>query len=138
MTLHIGMVGLGRMGANMAKRLARGGVAVTGFDPDASARAAFAAVAGCQSVDSLEEMVHALPPLRVVWVMVPSGHPTEGTIAELAPRLHAEDVIVDGGNSFYKDSVRRAVDLASYGVRFVDCGVSGGVWGIPARGLWAS
>jgi len=62
----------------MAKRLARGGVAVTGFDPDASARAAFAAVAGCQSVDSLEEMVHALPPLRVVWVMVPSGHPTEG------------------------------------------------------------
>jgi 6-phosphogluconate dehydrogenase len=130
MTLHIGMVGLGRMGANMAKRLARGGVAVIGFDPDPNVRAAFAAVAGCQSVDSLEEMVHALPPLRVVWVMVPSGHPTEATIAELAPRLHAEDVIVDGGNSFYKDSVRRAVDLASYGVRFVDCGVSGGVWGL--------
>jgi 6-phosphogluconate dehydrogenase len=62
--------------------------------------------------------------------MVPSGHPTEATIAELAPRLHAEDVIVDGGNAFYKDSVRRAVDLASYGVRFVDCGVSGGVWGL--------
>src|SRR6202158_5106291 len=130
MTLHIGMVGLGRMGANMAKRLARGGVAVIGFDPDPNARAAFAAVAGCQSADSLEAMVHALPPLRVVWVMVPSGHPTEATIAELAPRLHAEDVIVDGGNSFYKDSVRRAVDLASYGVRFVDCGVSGGVWGL--------
>ena len=118
------------MGANMAKRLARGGVAVIGFDPDPNVRAAFAAVAGCQSVDSLEAMVHALPPLRVVWVMVPSGHPTEATIAELAPRLHAEDVIVDGGNAFYKDSVRRAVDLASYGVRFVDCGVSGGVWGL--------
>src|SRR6202171_4078046 len=129
MTLHIGMVGLGRMGGNMAKRLARGGVAVIGFDPDAEARAAFAAVAGCQSVDSLEAMVHALPPMRVVWLMVPSGHPTEATIAELAPRLHSEDVIVDGGNAFYKDSVRRAVDLASYGVRFVDCGVSGGVWG---------
>src|SRR6202165_3240889 len=130
MTLHIGMVGLGRMGGNMAKRLARGGVAVIGFDPDADARAAFAAVAGCQSVDSLEAMVHALPPMRVVWLMVPSGHPTEATIAELAPRLHSEDVIVDGGNAFYKDSVRRAVDLASYGVRFVDCGVSGCVWGL--------
>src|SRR6202158_1434944 len=130
MTLHIGMVGLGRMGANMAKRLARGGVAVIGFDPDPNARAAFAAVAGCQSADSLEAMVHALPPLRVVWVMVPSGHPTEATIAELATRLHAEDLIVDGGNAFYKDSVRRAVELASYGVRFVDCGVSGGVWGL--------
>jgi 6-phosphogluconate dehydrogenase len=130
MTLHIGMVGLGRMGANMAKRLALGGVTVIGFDPDAGARAAFTSVAGCQSVDSLEEMVHALPPMRVVWLMVPAGAPTETTIAELAPRLHAEDVIVDGGNSFYKDSVRRAVDLASYGVRFVDCGVSGGIWGL--------
>ena len=65
----------------MAKRLARGGVDVIGFDPDADARAAFAAVAGCQSVDSLEAMVHALPPMRVVWLMVPSGHPTEATIA---------------------------------------------------------
>ena len=130
MTLHIGMVGLGRMGANMGRRLALGGVTVVGFDPDAGARAAFASVAGCQSVDSLEEMVHALPPMRVVWLMVPAGAQTEATIAELAPRLHSEDVIVDGGNSFYKDSVRRAVDLASYGVRFVDCGVSGGVWGL--------
>src|ERR1700682_1563964 len=130
MTLHIGMVGLGRMGGNMAKRLARGGVEVIGFDPDADARAAFATVAGCQSGDSLEALVHALPPLRVVWVMVPCGHPTEATIAELAPRLHSEDVIGDGGNSFYKDSVRRAVDLASSGVRFIDCGVSGGVWGL--------
>jgi 6-phosphogluconate dehydrogenase len=130
MTLHIGMVGLGRMGANMAKRLARAGVAVIGFDPDAGARVAFAAIDGCQSVDSLEEMVHALPPMRVVWLMVPAGEQTEATIAELAPRLHSEDVIVDGGNAFYKDSVRRAVDLASYGVRFVDCGVSGGVWGL--------
>ena len=130
MTLHIGMVGLGRMGANMGKRLARGGVSVVGFDPDANARAAFAGVAGCESADSLEAMVHALPQTRVVWLMVPSGHPTEATIAELAPRMHSEDVIVDGGNAFYKDSVRRAVDLASYGVRFVDCGVSGGIWGL--------
>ncbi len=130
MTLHLGMVGLGRMGANMAKRLARAGVTVIGFDPDPGARAAFAGVDGCQSVDSLEAMVHALPPMRVVWMMVPAGRQTEATIAELAPRLHAEDVIVDGGNALYKDSIRRAVDLASYGVRFVDCGVSGGIWGL--------
>ncbi|MDQ6916783.1 MAG: decarboxylating 6-phosphogluconate dehydrogenase [Pseudomonadota bacterium] len=128
--MHIGMVGLGRMGANMAKRLARAGVAVIGFDPDPGARAAFAGADGCQSVDSLKAMVHALPPMRVVWMMVPAGQQTEATVAELAPRLHAEDVIVDGGNAFYKDSVRRAVDLASYGVRFVDCGVSGGIWGL--------
>ncbi len=130
MNLQIGMVGLGRMGASMAHRLARGGVEVIGFDPDADARAAFAVVKRCQSVDSLEALTHALPPLRVVWLMVPAGERTEATIAELATRLHAEDLIVDGGNGFYKDSVRRAVDLASYGVRFVDCGVSGGVWGL--------
>ena len=130
MNLQIGMVGLGRMGANMARRLARAGVSVTGFDPDADARAAFAGVEGCDSVDSLEALTHALPPPRVVWLMVPAGERTEATIAELATRLHAEDLIVDGGNAFYKDSVRRAVELASYGVRFVDCGVSGGVWGL--------
>src|SRR5437588_1353576 len=130
MTLQIGMVGLGRMGANMARRLAHAGVAVVGYDPDAQARAALAGMSGCQSVDSLEAMVHALPPLRVVWLMVPAGERTEAVIAELATRLHSEDVIVDGGNAFYKDSVRRAVELASYGVRFVDCGVSGGVWGL--------
>jgi len=103
---------------------------VSGFDPDADARAAFAGVEGCDSVDSLEALTHALPPPRVVWLMVPAGERTEATIAELATRLHAEDLIIDGGNAFYKDSVRRAVELASYGVRFVDCGVSGGVWGL--------
>jgi 6-phosphogluconate dehydrogenase len=130
MTLHIGMVGLGRMGANMARRLARGGVAVIGFDPDAAARAALAGAERCTVVDDLETLVHTLPAPRVVWLMVPAGERTETTIAELAPRLTAEDVIVDGGNAYYKDSVRRAVDLASYGIRFVDCGVSGGVWGL--------
>src|SRR5207249_5442979 len=130
MNPQIGMVGLGRRGANMARRLARAGVGVIGFDPDANARAEFGSEDRCQSVDSLEALTHALPPLRVVWLMVPAGERTEATIAELATRLHAEDIIVDGGNAFYKDSVRRAVDLASYGVRFVDCGVSGGVWGL--------
>ncbi|HTS22102.1 MAG TPA: decarboxylating 6-phosphogluconate dehydrogenase [Casimicrobiaceae bacterium] len=128
--MQIGIVGLGRMGGNMARRLARGGVAVTGFDPDAGARGALADTPGVTVVDDLAALVHALPAPRVVWLMVPAGQLTEETIAALAPRLAAEDVIVDGGNAFYKDSVRRAVELASYGVRFVDCGVSGGIWGL--------
>ncbi len=128
--MQIGMVGLGRMGANMARRLARGGVEPVGFDPNPDARADFAAAERCRAVDTLEALMHALPPPRIVWLMVPAGEQTEETIAALAPRLLAEDVIVDGGNAFYKDSVRRAIELASYGVRFVDCGVSGGVWGL--------
>ena len=130
MRLQIGMVGLGRMGANMARRLARGGAEVVGFDSNADARVALAADVGCSTVDDMEALIHALPAPRVVWLMVPAGEPTEETIAALAPRLASEDVIVDGGNAFYKDSVRRAVELASYGVRFVDCGVSGGIWGL--------
>src|SRR5450755_4932267 len=130
MSLQIGMVGLGRMGANMARRLAAGGVEVVGFDPDAAARSALAEIEGCTAADDIESLVHALHAPRVVWLMVPAGELTETTIAELAPRLLPEDVIVDGGNAFYKDSVRRAVELASYGIRFVDCGVSGGVWGL--------
>jgi len=128
--MQIGMVGLGRMGANMARRLARRGMEPIGFDPKPDVRAAFAAGERCSTVDHLDALMHALPPPRIVWLMVPAGEQTEETIAALAPRLLAEDVIVDGGNAFYKDSVRRAVELASYGVRFVDCGVSGGVWGL--------
>src|SRR5258708_38633465 len=124
------MIGLGRMGANMARRLARGGVEVIGFDPDAAARAALAGSAGCSVVEDMAALIHALPSPRIVWLMVPAGQHTEETIAALAPQLLAEDVIVDGGNAFYKDSVRRAVELTSYGIRFVDCGVSGGVWGL--------
>src|SRR5215472_6964846 len=128
--MPIGMVGLGRMGGNMARRLAKGGIEVTGFDPDAAARSALADTPGFTPVEDLAALVHALSTPRVVWLMVPAGELTEETIADLAPRLAAEDIIVDGGNAHYKDSVRRAVDLASYGVRFVDCGVSGGIWGL--------
>jgi 6-phosphogluconate dehydrogenase len=128
--LHVGMIGLGRMGANMARRLARGGVEVIGFDPDAAARAALAGTEGCSVVEDMAALIHALPPPRIVWLMVPAGGHTEETIAALAPQLLAEDVLVDGGNAFYKDSVRRAVELSSYGIRFVDCGVSGGIWGL--------
>jgi 6-phosphogluconate dehydrogenase len=128
--MHVGMVGLGRMGANMGRRLARGGVEVIGADPDPAAASAFAAHPGCKAVDTVEALVHALPLPRVVWLMVPAGERTEAVIAELKPRLAAEDIIVDGGNAYYKDSMRRAVELASYGIRFVDCGVSGGIWGL--------
>ena len=128
--MRIGMVGLGRMGGNMARRLAKGGIEVTGFDPDAAARAALSDTSGVTAVEDLAALVHALPAPRIVWLMVPAGELTEETIADLAPRLAAEDIIVDGGNAHYKDSVRRAVELASYGVRFVDCGVSGGIWGL--------
>jgi 6-phosphogluconate dehydrogenase len=128
--LQIGMVGLGRMGANMGRRLARAGVEVVGFDADAVVRAGFAAEDGARAVEDMEALIHALATPRTVWLMVPAGEQTEETLAALAPRLAPEDVIVDGGNAFYKDSVRRAVELASYGVRFVDCGVSGGIWGL--------
>ncbi len=117
------------MGANMARRLSAAGISVVGHDPDAAAREALLADTDCTSADTLEALVHALPSPRVVWLMVPAGERTDAVIADLAPRLSSEDVIVDGGNAFYKDSVRRAVELASYGIRFVDCGVSGGVWG---------
>jgi len=129
-TLHVGMIGLGRMGGNMALRLAHGGVAVIGLDPNPEAGAALAKITGCSVAEDMEALVHALPAPRVVWLMVPAGEQTEETIEALAPRLSPEDVLVDGGNAFYKDSVRRAVELASYGVRFVDCGVSGGIWGL--------
>jgi 6-phosphogluconate dehydrogenase len=113
------MVGLGKMGGNMAARLAAKGHEVVGYDHH-----------GDQSqVGSLAELVERLEPPRVVWVMVPSGDPTEGVVAELAALLAAGDVVVDGGNSNWHDSVRRGGELAGAGIGFVDCGTSGGVWG---------
>ena len=128
--MQIGIVGLGRMGGNMARRLARGGVEVVGFDPSGAARAALAAEHVIVEADSLPALVAALLPPRVVWLMVPAGAVTEATIAALAPLLARDDVLVDGGNAHYKDSQRRAGELAASGIRFVDCGVSGGVWGL--------
>jgi len=127
--MDIGMIGLGRMGANMAARLLRGGHRVVAFDLSADARRS-AASQGMQAVESLEQLASALPAPRVVWLMVPSGAPTEETLKELAPRLQRGDVIVDGGNSNYHDSQRRAAQLAQAGLRFVDVGTSGGIWGL--------
>ncbi len=127
--MDIGIVGLGRMGGNMARRLARGGVRVTGFDPDAKVAATLAAEGVLAPAATLVDLAHALPAPRVVWLMVPAGAATELAIETVWPELRKGDVIVDGGNANYKDSQRRATALAAAGIHFVDCGVSGGVWG---------
>jgi 6-phosphogluconate dehydrogenase len=135
--MRIGMVGLGRMGANMAARLARGGHQVVAFDrAPAAVQAAVAAAdapagAGVEGAGSLEELVAKLGDApRVAWVMVPAGDPTEQTVTALGALLAAGDVVVDGGNSNYQESIRRAQALRARGVRFVDAGTSGGIWGL--------
>ncbi|HWG94874.1 MAG TPA: NADP-dependent phosphogluconate dehydrogenase, partial [Mycobacteriales bacterium] len=117
----LGMVGLGRMGGNMAERLRRGGHTVVGYDRSESSG---------RDVASLEELVATLPAPRTVWVMVPAGEPTYATVDALGELLEPGDVVVDGGNSRYTDDQRHAADLAPKGIGFVDCGVSGGVWGL--------
>jgi len=127
--MKLGMVGLGRMGGNMAIRLIRGGHEVVAFDPGTEA-VGRAVEAGATGAASLAELVAELEAPRVVWLMVPAGDVTEQTVRELGGRLSEGDVVVDGGNSFYKDSMRRAEQLAAGGIRFLDCGTSGGVWGL--------
>ncbi len=128
--MQIGIVGLGRMGGNMARRLARGGVIVTGYDPDAATRAGLAQEGAIRDVAAIEALVAALPSPRVVWLMVPAGAATTRALDDLAGRLAPGDLIVDGGNANYKDSQRRAAELSARGLLFADCGVSGGVWGL--------
>jgi 6-phosphogluconate dehydrogenase len=127
--MRLGMVGLGRMGGNMSIRLLRRGHEVVGYARSEDSRNRVAQH-GANSAPSLEELVAALEPPRPVWVMVPAGDPTETTIAQLGELLQAGDVVVDGGNSLFRDSVRRAADLSRKGVMFVDAGVSGGIWGL--------
>jgi 6-phosphogluconate dehydrogenase len=128
--MEIGMVGLGRMGGNMVRRLARGGVRVNAFDVSEAARGALAGLAGVTPAASLPDLVAALPAPRVVWLMLPAGAVTQDTIDALVPLLQPGDVLVDGGNAHYKESVARGTALAARGIRFVDAGVSGGVWGL--------
>ncbi len=127
--MQLGMVGLGRMGANMVRRLMRGGhaCAVYDLDPDNVARLV---AEGAKGASSLDELASALAPPRAVWVMVPVGEPTERTIVSLGDALSSGDVVIDGGNSYFKDDVRRAAALATRGVHLVDAGTSGGVWGL--------
>jgi 6-phosphogluconate dehydrogenase len=127
--MRLGMVGLGRMGGNMAVRLQRAGHEVVGFATGASSREA-AAGRGTEVVDSLDGIVAALEPPRTVWLMVPAGEAIESTVAALGELLEDGDLVVDGGNSHHRDSVRRAESLGERGIAFVDAGVSGGVWGL--------
>ena len=127
--MQIILSGLGRMGANMARRWARGGVQVVAFDQSAEARAA-TAEANITLVASLADGLKAMAAPRVVWLMLPAGAITESTIDALLPTLAKGDLIVDGGNANYKDSMRRAAKTNAVGVDYADVGVSGGVWGL--------
>src|SRR3990172_10683646 len=125
--MQFGMIGLGRMGGNMVRRLARAKMAVACFDRTAETTQALARETGATGCDSIEKLVGALKAPRVVWLMLPAGAPTEDTLAKLVPLLSKGDIVVDGANAFYKDSMRHGSELAAHGVRFVDAGVSGGV-----------
>jgi 6-phosphogluconate dehydrogenase len=127
--MELGMIGLGKMGANMATRLIGAGHRIVAYDRSADAIAK-AAEGGVVGADSLEKLVGTLKAPRAVWVMVPAGDPTEQTVKALGAALSRGDIVVDGGNSNYKDSVRRGAMLQEQGVHFVDCGTSGGVWGL--------
>jgi len=126
--MDVAMVGLGKMGASMATRLLRGGHRVVAFDVRESATKAIEAE-GVEGARNLEKLVGKLKPPRTVWVMVPAGEPTESVLGELADRLSPGDVVIEGGNSNYKDTVRRAARLKERGLHFLDVGTSGGVWG---------
>jgi len=127
--MELGMVGLGRMGANMSERLVRGGHRVVGYDPNPDARRR-TAEKGAGTADSPAALAAQLKPPRIIWLMVPSGDPVDQTIAALLPHLGAGDTIIDGGNSNYKDDLRRAAGLRPKGINFVDVGTSGGIWGL--------
>lgn len=118
--MKIGIIGLGRMGGNMRTRLRDGGHEVVGFDPNQAV----------SDVPSLDALVQSLPSPRVVWSMVPSGDVTDRTIAQLAGLLAPGDIVIDGGNSYFRDSIRHGEELAANGIRFLDIGTSGGVWGL--------
>ena len=123
------MIGLGRMGANMAQRLVRGGHRVVGYDPAEAARGGLEQK-GAETAASLEALVGKLKSPRVIWLMVPAGAITDTTIESLLPLLAAGDTIIDGGNSNYRDTQRHAKMVAPQGVNFVDSGTSGGIWGL--------
>src|ERR1700736_2684010 len=127
--MQIAMIGLGRMGANMAQRLLRGGHKVVGFDPAVDARTALEQK-GAATAATLDQMVAKLTAPRVIWLMVPAGAITDSTITNLMPLLAACDTIIDGGNSNYRDTQRRAAAVAQRQIHYVDSGTSGGVWGL--------
>jgi 6-phosphogluconate dehydrogenase len=129
MGMELGLVGLGRMGMNMAARLGERSCRVVAYDVDPVKRHDVVAH-GAKECASLTDLVAALTPSRAVWLMVPAGQPVDDLIAQLSPHLAPNDLLIDGGNSYYKDSVRRAATLKERGIQFLDVGTSGGVWGL--------
>ncbi len=127
--MQIGMIGLGRMGSNMVRRLIRGGHECVVYDLN-SGNVKRLATEGAVGVESIDEFTRKLSKPRVVWIMVPAGAPTEQTVMALAEKLEAGDTIIDGGNSYYKDDIRRAKALRTKGIHYVDSGTSGGLWGL--------
>jgi len=128
--MKLAMIGLGKMGGSMARRLLRAGMEVVGYDHDPELVAQLSAKDGMSAAASVADAVAQLPIPRILWLMLPSGEPTEQQIQALAPMLSAGDIIVDGGNSNYHDSQRRGTWLAGQGIGFMDAGTSGGVWGL--------
>jgi 6-phosphogluconate dehydrogenase len=128
--MKIGMVGAGKMGGNMAQRWQRGGAEVTIFDHSAEALRSLVALGGIRTVSSLASLVESTPAPRLIWLMLPTGKPTEQTIDELLALLAPGDLIVDGANAHYRDSQAHAKRLGEGGIDFVDAGVSGGIWGL--------
>ena len=128
--MKLGMIGLGKMGGNMARRLRSAGFDVVGFNQDADATKALASDVGLVPADSAADLVSKLDAPRVVWLMLPAGKITETYIEQMQELLEPGDVLIDGANSWYKDSMRRGELLAGSGIHFVDAGVSGGVWGL--------
>ncbi len=127
--MKLGIIGLGRMGANIARRLMRAGHQVVVFDVSPDAVAALRKE-GAEGVASLAALAEALAPPRIAWVMLPAGHITEDTIAKLGEVFAKDDIVIDGGNTYFKDDVRRAGALRERGLHYVDVGTSGGVWGL--------
>jgi len=127
--MDIGMIGLGRMGANMTERLLNGGHRVVAYARTPE-KVQSIVKKGADGVHSLEEVVSKLAPKRVIWLMIPAGRPVDLTIQKLITILDKDDVIIDGGNSFYKDTLRRAEELKQKNIHFVDVGTSGGIWGL--------
>ncbi len=127
--MQLGMVGLGRMGANMTRRLMRDGhqLVVSDLSPDSVKKLASEGATGSAS---LEDLIHKLTAPRAIWIMVPAGNATEATVQNLAAHLQAGDAIIDGGNSYFKDDVRRSNELKGKGIQYIDVGTSGGVWGL--------
>ncbi len=126
----LALVGLGKMGANMARRFARGGITVHGFDTGAEARVALADERGIETHSSLADVLAAIAAPRTIWLMLPAGEVSEQTLAEMLPLLAPGDLVIDGANANYLDTQRHAREAAVRGIDFVDCGVSGGVWGL--------